>query len=159
MSVLRSGVRVMATLVVALLVAAAGPPPSSKPSEAVPLTTEQEERYRDIIWKLRCLVCQNESIAESNAPLANDLRRIVREQLAEGRTDREIKQYMRDRYGDFVLYQPPLNATTAILWGAPGLLLVIGLIVLVRRMRSGYVEDDADEPESFDAADDGDASR
>jgi cytochrome c-type biogenesis protein CcmH len=84
---------------------------------------------------LRCLVCQNQTIADSNAELAVDLRRQVREQIAAGKTDDEIITYMTDRYGDFVLYRPPVRATTVLLWAGPMLLLILGAFVLVRIMR------------------------
>ena len=82
--------------------------------------------------QLRCLVCQNQTIAESNAELAVDLRRQVKEQIAAGRTDAEIVDFMIARYGDFVLYKPPFKATTALLWLGPVLLLLIGALVLTR---------------------------
>ena len=96
----------------------------------------KNKRLLAIAEKLRCLVCQNQTIAESNADLAIDLRRQVREQIAEGRTDDEIISYMTDRYGDFVLYKPPFKASTVILWVGPIALLVIVLawyFVTVRR--------------------------
>ncbi len=86
--------------------------------------------------KLRCLVCQNQTIADSNAELAQDLRRQVHEQIAAGKTDDEIVDYMVARYGDFVLYQPPLKATTVLLWAGPALLLLIGFVGLVRIVRA-----------------------
>ena len=98
----------------------------------------KNKRLLAIAEKLRCLVCQNQTIAESNADLAIDLRRQVREQIAEGRTDDEIISYMTDRYGDFVLYKPPFKASTVILWVGPIALLVIVLawyFVTVRRRR------------------------
>jgi cytochrome c-type biogenesis protein CcmH len=78
---------------------------------------------------LRCLVCQNQNIAESNAPLADDLRKQVQEMMRDGKSDAEIHRYLTDRYGDFVLYRPPLKNTTLILWIGPFVLLLIGLIV------------------------------
>jgi cytochrome c-type biogenesis protein CcmH len=86
--------------------------------------------------KLRCLVCQNQSIEDSHADLAGDLRRQIREQIAAGRTDDEIIKYMTDRYGDFVLYEPPFKATTLLLWGGPAVLLIGGALVLVRMVRT-----------------------
>jgi cytochrome c-type biogenesis protein CcmH len=86
--------------------------------------------------KLRCLVCQNQSIEDSHADLAGDLRRQIREQIAAGKTDDEIVKYMTDRYGDFVLYEPPFKATTLLLWGGPAVLLVAGALVLVRVVRT-----------------------
>lgn len=97
-----------------------------------------EARLKAIAHELRCLVCQNQTIADSDAPLAVDLRQQTRKMIAEGRSDEEIRAYMVQRYGDFVLYKPPFNATTALLWAAPGLLLVGGfaaLFVMLRRRR------------------------
>ena len=85
--------------------------------------------------KLRCLVCQNQTIADSNAELAKDLRQQIREQIAAGKTDDEIVTYMVNRYGDFVLYQPPVKPTTYLLWIGPALLLLGGFFVLIRNLR------------------------
>jgi cytochrome c-type biogenesis protein CcmH len=85
-----------------------------------------ERRLKDLAEELRCLVCQNQTIADSNAPLALDLRNQIREQVAKGRTDDEIRAYMVARYGDFVLYRPPLKATTVMLWLGPLALLLVG---------------------------------
>lgn len=99
----------------------------------------RQERYELLIRQLRCLQCRSETIADSNAPLAADLRRQVRESIAAGRTDEEILKFMTDRYGDYVLYTPPVKPVTWLLWGAPVLLIVIGGvwagIVIVRRSR------------------------
>jgi cytochrome c-type biogenesis protein CcmH len=99
----------------------------------------QQERYQRIIHQLRCLQCRSESIADSAVTLAADLRRQVREMMAAGKTDEEIFRYMTDRYGDYVLYKPPVNARTWLLWGAPVLLLVIGgtaaAIVIARKSK------------------------
>jgi cytochrome c-type biogenesis protein CcmH len=94
-----------------------------------------EERLRTLAEELRCLVCQNQTIADSNAPLALDLRNQIRGQIAAGASDAQIREYMVDRYGDFVLYRPPLKATTLLLWGGPFLLLAIGIGVFVRVTR------------------------
>ena len=85
--------------------------------------------------ELRCLVCQNQSIADSNAELAVDLRRQIQEQIAAGRSDRQIIDYMVERYGDFVLYRPPLKTTTLLLWMGPPLLFFIGLWLLLLYLR------------------------
>lgn len=99
--------------------------------------------------QLRCLVCQNESIADSQAPLAADLREQIRKQLREGRSDEEIRRYMTDRYGDFVLYEPPLSGRTWLLWFGPGLLLMVGGVMLVRVLRTRRrLPDQAFEPDS-----------
>lgn len=101
-------------------------------------TEVQEIRYRALISELRCTVCQNEPLESSNAPLAADLREQVYQMIMDNRADFEIRQYMRDRYGDFVLYNPPLTGGTLILWGGPIVLLLIGLVtgaVMIRRRR------------------------
>jgi len=90
-------------------------------------TELQEKRYRHLIGELRCTVCQNEPIESSSADLAADLREQVYRQIMAGRSDTEIRQYMRDRYGDFVLYDPPFAGHTMILWLGPIALLLIAL--------------------------------
>jgi cytochrome c-type biogenesis protein CcmH len=85
--------------------------------------------------QLRCLVCQNQSIAESNAELALDLRRQIHEQIAAGKSDSEIVDFMVQRYGDFVLYRPPFKASTVLLWLGPAALLLLGLWTLRRALR------------------------
>lgn len=94
-----------------------------------------EKRLQALSIELRCLVCQNQTIADSNAELAVDLRREIRGMISNGKTDAEIIDFMVARYGDFVLYRPPLKASTVILWGGPLLLLLVGLIVLQRYLR------------------------
>jgi cytochrome c-type biogenesis protein CcmH len=99
-----------------------------------------EQRVEAIGLELRCLVCQNQTIADSQAGLAVDLREKIREQLKAGKSEAEIKQYMVERYGDFVLYKPPLKATTVLLWVGPFALMAIGIgaaVLIVRRRRSG----------------------
>lgn len=106
-------------------------------------TEVQETRYRSLIGELRCTVCQNEPLESSNAPLAADLRQQVYSQIMAGRSDFEIRQYMRERYGDFVLYNPPFAGHTMILWIGPGFLLLIGLgtgAVMIRRRRRMLAE-------------------
>jgi cytochrome c-type biogenesis protein CcmH len=94
-----------------------------------------EKRVRDLSHELRCLVCQNQTLADSNAPLAVDLRNQVREQLQSGKSERDVVEFLVARYGDFVLYRPPLKASTALLWAGPFILLVFGLFLLALRMR------------------------
>ncbi len=101
-----------------------------------------EARLKTIAHELRCLVCQNQTIADSDAPLAVDLRKQVRVMIRDGKSDDEIRGYMVDRYGDFVLYKPPFNAVTAVLWVGPGLLIVggfAGLALMIRRRREAAV--------------------
>ncbi len=97
--------------------------------------TSTEARIRQLEEKLRCLVCQNQSLADSNAELAGDLRREVREQINAGRSDAQIIDYLVQRYGDFVLYEPPFKPTTALLWVGPFVLLAAAVLVLVATLR------------------------
>ncbi len=100
---------------------------------------EQQAVFENLTSELRCLVCQNQTIADSNAELAADLRRQVYEMLQQGKSKQDIVQFMTDRYGDFVLYKPPFKAKTGLLWLGPGVFLIIGLITVflfVRRKRS-----------------------
>lgn len=110
---------------------------------------EFQARYETLVRELRCLVCQNQPIADSNAPLAKDLRRQVREMLLSGSSDSEIYSFMTDRYGDFVLYRPPFVQRTWLLWLAPGILLLLGGTILARtlRQRAAMPIDDDDEDE------------
>jgi len=109
-----------------------------------------QERYEKINRELRCLVCQNQTIADSNATLAQDLRREVRDMIAAGQTDDQIRDFMIERYGDFVLYRPRMTAGNFLLWAAPVLLLVIGAFVLVRVVRRRAQDTDL-EPEGPEA--------
>jgi cytochrome c-type biogenesis protein CcmH len=110
-------------------------------AEAAPAAAdpELEKRVNAISEELRCLVCQNQTLADSNADLAVDLKNQVREKLKQGMSEREIVDFMVARYGDFVLYRPPVKGTTLVLWFGPGLLLVGGLLALflwLKRRRS-----------------------
>ncbi|SCZ57973.1 cytochrome c-type biogenesis protein [Thiohalomonas denitrificans] len=107
---------------------------------------EQEDRYRQLTEELRCTVCQNQNLADSNAELAVDLRRKVYEMVQDGKSNDEITGYMVARYGDFVLYRPPMEPATYFLWFGPALLLVIGSVSLLvfvrRRMAANAVDSD-----------------
>ena len=99
-------------------------------------TLQQEERYKQLIEELRCVVCQNQNIADSDADLAKDLRAIAADMIREGKSDTEVKTFMRERYGDFVLYRTPFNSYTALIWLGPIVVLVlvlIGVFVTLRR--------------------------
>ena len=113
--------------------------------EAAPAADDPvlEEHMLHITAELRCLVCQNQTIADSHADLAVDLRRQVREMLQQGQTDQQVIDYMTARYGDFVLYRPPFKATTALLWIGPGAMAVLGLgaLALILRRRSQLPDD------------------
>ena len=115
-----------------------------------------EKRTLAVSAELRCLVCQNQTIADSNAGLAVDLRNQVREMLRAGKTEQQITDYMTQRYGDFVLYRPPVNSSTALLWFGPPALLVLGGLTLwlVLRRRSHLSADqfEPDEPEAGEPA-------
>jgi cytochrome c-type biogenesis protein CcmH len=130
-------------------------PLAAAANEAAPTENDPVAAARavELANELRCLVCQNQSIAESNAELAVDLRRQIREQIAAGRSDDEIVGFMVSRYGDFVLYRPPFKAATLLLWVGPLLLVVAGFWTLARALRSRrQAEAPALTPEERDRA-------
>lgn len=129
----------------AALLLAAVLPAFAIDSEAPLQDPALQARYDALIHGFRCLVCQNETIADSDADLAADLRRQVHGMVAAGKTDAEIRAYLVDRYGNFVLYKPPLQASTWLLWSGPFLLLMAGLAVLVRILKRRAAMDDAGE--------------
>lgn len=98
------------------------------------LPPEQEARYRALIHELRCLVCQNQTIADSNAELASDLRRQVHDQILAGASDADIRHYVTERYGDFVLYKPPMSARTIVLWVGPFLVVLLASAFVLRTL-------------------------
>ena len=110
-----------------------------------------EARMMNLATELRCLVCQNQTIADSHADLAADLRQEIREMMLRGQTDAQIRKYMTDRYGDFVLYKPPFKASTALLWLGPPAGLVVALaalfVTLRRRQRASPDAFDPDTPD------------
>ncbi|MCB5197141.1 cytochrome c-type biogenesis protein [Deefgea salmonis] len=108
---------------------------SAKTASSITSNPIAEARLVELSAELRCLVCQNESLASSQAPLAEDLRREVREQIALGKNNSEIINYLTDRYGDFVTYRPPFKARTLLLWLLPPVLLLMGLVLLWLRLR------------------------
>lgn len=109
----------------------------------------EEQRFHDLAAQLRCVMCQNQSLADSNAQIARDLRHEVLDLMRQGKSDREIKDFLVARYGEFVLYKPDFDARTWLLWLGPGILLVIGAVVLVwvvrKRARTPVPVDDAQE--------------
>lgn len=133
-----------------LALAGLGVPLAADAADAAPAVAnpEREARMMALAAELRCLVCQNQTVADSHSGLAEDLRRQMREMLDKGMSDREIRDYMTERYGDFVLYRPPFKASTALLWVGPGLLLVgaLGGLAFVLRQRQ-KLADDAFDPE------------
>ncbi len=109
---------------------------------------EQEKDYKELVFELRCLVCQNQNLADSNADLAKDLRDEVYKMLKEGQSKQQIIDFMVARYGEFVLYRPPVDKATALLWFGPVVMLAIGLLIVmlfIRRHRNRPGEDDPDE--------------
>lgn len=128
----------MRALVLGLLLAGAGSAAAIEAEQAFS-DPAMQARYEQMTRELRCLVCQNQTIADSNAGLAVDLRREVRELMATGKSDGEIHEFLTARYGDFVLYEPPVKPRTYLLWAAPVLLVLGGLgaalLIVVRRSR------------------------
>lgn len=110
-------------------------------------TPEQEQRFRTLGYELRCPMCQNQSIGDSDADISHDMRARVHQMILEGKTDAEIVDFFVQRYGDFVSYRPPVNSRTVILWLVPGLMFVLGAagvaVMIVRASRR--VDDDDDE--------------
>lgn len=115
-------------------------------TEAPLQTTEQQSLYRKLLEEVRCMVCQNQNLADSNAPLAQDMRRELRRMVEEGASEADVKQFLLDRYGDFALYRPRLAPNTLLLWIGPGVIvaLALGAIALVirRRMRMPIPDED-----------------
>lgn len=134
----------MARLLVLLLLLAPIIPGHAKDARPAAADPALEKRVMALANELRCLVCQNQTIADSNADLAVDLRNQVRERMRQGASDSEIIDFMVARYGDFVLYRPPLKAATLLLWFGPLLLLAVGALVLVRMVRRRRPAEDAE---------------
>ncbi len=147
----------MRKLLIAAALAVAALGASAADAPLVSAEPELDKQMMAVSAELRCLVCQNQTIADSNADLAVDLRNQVRDMLRQGKSEREIIDYMTARYGDFVLYRPPVKPTTALLWFGPPLLLGAGLVtlwlVLRRRSRMAADQFDADETEEIDDGD------
>ena len=135
----------MMRVALALLLAVALVAPAAA-GEAAPAAEDPvlEKRVIELATELRCLVCQNQSLADSNAPLAVDLRNQIRERMQQGQRESQIVDFMVARYGDFVLYRPPVKGTTALLWFGPILLLALGLVVLFVRLRRRRVAAELD---------------
>ncbi|THD79828.1 MAG: cytochrome c-type biogenesis protein CcmH [Phenylobacterium sp.] len=108
----------------------------------------QEAHARAIFQDVRCLVCQNESIDDSEAPLAGDLRHVIREQVRAGRSDPQIKQYLTDRYGQFVLMRPSFDAGNLALWAGPFLVVALGVLLLIARLRNRQPDPDLSQAEA-----------
>jgi len=142
--------RLIAGLAIGLLLAA---PVLAIDSEGPLPTPELQARYERLTNELRCLVCQNQTVADSNADLAKDLRDRTRAMLVAGATDEQIIAFMTDRYGDFVLYRPPVTPRTWLLWAAPALLLIVGsfsaFLVIRRRSQATDLPEEGEDPFSI----------
>ncbi|MBB1595508.1 cytochrome c-type biogenesis protein [Achromobacter sp. UMC46] len=122
-------------LTLALAMGAAGTAAAQTPPALPPLSSADQQRADKLAHGLRCLVCQNQTLADSNAPLAHDMRNLIHAQLAEGRSDAQIMRFFEDRYGDFVRYDPPFKPITWLLWLGPFALLALGFWVLLRTLK------------------------
>jgi cytochrome c-type biogenesis protein CcmH len=131
----RQAVALLAALLVGAAAAQPAPPTAPRPSDPHAEQLVQSERFRRLAGELRCLVCQNQSLADSNADLAGDLRDEVVRLMAAGSSDQQIKRHLVDRYGDFVLYRPTFAARNWALWAGPFVMLAIGALVLWRTSR------------------------
>ena len=120
--------RLVFLLLISLCLVGATPAKEAQPNE----DPQIEQRMKHLTEQLRCLVCQNETLADSRADLAEDLRKQIREQIKAGKSDQEIIAFLTDRYGDFVLYKPPVKTTTYLLWFGPFAFMVGGTVVLYR---------------------------
>jgi len=147
---------VLLAAVLGALLAGASAPVRAQAARAVDAYGQLEDpalqaRFEHITAQLRCLVCQNESIADSNVELASDLRRQVREMLLAGQSDETIFKFMTDRYGEFVRFNPPLEAKTLFIWGAPFVMLLLGVLIVYRIVlkRSRMPLDDEPAPGSM----------
>ncbi len=141
-----------AAMLLAALTCVAQPAWADKPAPSASADPVREARMMALAAELRCLVCQNQTIADSHAELAEDLRNQIRDMLARNMSDEQVMAYMTERYGDFVLYRPPFKASTALLWAGPALLLgaALATLVLVLRRRA-RLPDDAFEPDPDNA--------
>lgn len=138
----------MLAMLLVLLLGLAGTV-AGQTSDPTPLQfsgTAEQERFQRLTSELRCVMCQNQSLADSDAQIAQDLRREVLQLMQQGKTDAQVKQFLVERYGEFVLYQPQVSSSTWLLWFGPGVLLLAGAVVVWRivasRSRSGRVPAD-----------------
>lgn len=119
--------------------------PASQPREPIVFQDAQvESDYLELAEELRCLVCQNQNLIDSNAELADDLRREVAKMLKQGNNKEQVTKFMVDRYGDFVLYNPPFKAQTWLLWGGPFVLMFFAIFILLKKIKTANTEKNAD---------------
>ena len=136
-------IRALAAMVAGVLCMAAAADPADRLADPA-----QEARARAIFQDVRCLVCQNESIDDSEAELAHDLRQVVREQVRQGRSDAEIKRFLTDRYGEFVLMTPSFSWMNLALWGGPFLVVLVGGGLLASRLRTRNIDAELSQEET-----------
>jgi len=141
--------RTVAALLFALLLAYAAAPVMAADMPLQFKDPAMQQRYEQLLGKLRCLVCQNETLAVSEADLAQDLRGEIYHMMANGKSNKQITDYLVARYGDFVLYDPPLKRSTWLLWFGPFLLLLIAVVIMIRFIRSRRTAEDG-APRSLD---------
>ena len=144
--------KLLLPLIFALFFASTATAVDSATEAALAADPVAEKRLQHLSEELRCLVCQNQTIADSNAELAQDLRREIRGMIKAGKSDKEIIDFMVVRYGDFVLYRPPVKGITLLLWGGPVALMLLGLFVLIRYLRRRLSRMAEDKPLSADEA-------
>ena len=122
--------------------------PRGAPKEPIVFDNPQVEKdYLELSEELRCLVCQNQNLIDSNAELADDLRREVAKMLKQGKNKEQVTEFMVDRYGDFVLYNPPLKSTTWLLWGGPFVLMFFALLLMIKKISSSKKDENEDSAE------------
>ncbi len=139
-----SQLKVFLTVVIVVMMV-----PAFAASEPLIFTdAEREVRFQQLTLELRCLVCQNQNLADSDAPLAQDLRKEIYNMMQDGRTNDEIKQFLIDRYGDFVLYMPPVKSNTLVLWLMPAILLFGGALVVLIVVRKRTLNPGGPEEEN-----------
>ncbi len=125
--------------------------PRGEPKEPIVFDNPQVEKdYLELSEELRCLVCQNQNLIDSNAELADDLRREVAKMLKQGNSKEQVTEFMVDRYGDFVLYNPPLKSTTWLLWGGPFVLMFFALLLMIKKISSFKKDENEDSAELSD---------
>jgi cytochrome c-type biogenesis protein CcmH len=137
---------VLALIAISATVGTVGTMGAARAAESLASESALDKRVTALSQDLRCLVCQNQNIADSHAPLAIDLKNQIREKIAQGLSDEQITDYMVQRYGDFVLYRPPVKAVTLALWFGPAAILLLGLVVLFRYLARRRREQPADVP-------------
>ena len=123
------------TALAAILLTLAAAPAIAVDTQAPLKTPEQQSLYRKLLEEVRCMVCQNQNLKDSDAPLARDMRRELRRLVEEGATEADVKQFLLERYGDFALYRPRLAPNTLLLWAGPGVILIIALGAIARVVR------------------------